>query len=202
MSLLWSVRLRSTEVGSGTFACPRCGLDRPYVRKESRRVRRVLFLPPVPLSVLDEYIECVACQDGFDPTVLQVPTLENLRVELLAAVRESVVLLLDAGAGAASRAEALAMLSAYAGRPWPEEQLDRDREHAKTRRLTGRLQLLAPTLSDHGKQRLVTWAARVAAADGLLANQRAHVVECIADDLGMAPGQARDILLTLAGQPV
>lgn len=201
MSLLSSVRLRSTELGSGTFACPRCGLDRPYVQKESRHWKRVLFFPPVPMKALDEYVECVACQDGFDPSVLKVPTLQNLRVELLAAVREAVVLLLDDGAGAASRAEALAMVSAYAGRPWPEAQLDRDREQVKTRRLAGRLQLLAPGLSEHGKERLVTWAARVAAADGLLGNKRAHIVECIADDLGMTPGQARDILLSLTGQP-
>ena len=200
MSLLWSVRLRSTELGSGTFACPRCALDRPYVEKESRQWRRVLFLPPVPLAATDRYIECVACQDGFDPSVLDVPTMEHLRVELLAAVRETVVLLLDAGSGAASRAEALAMVSAYAGRPWPEAQLDRDRQHADPGRLASRLALLAPGLSEHGKERLVTWAARVAAADGLLGNRRANVVENVAADLGLASGRARDILLSLAGQ--
>lgn len=200
MSLLWSVRLRTTELGSGTFACPRCALDRPYMEKESRPWRRLMFLPPAPLAATDRYVECAACQDGFDPSVLQVPTMETLRVELLAAVREMVVLLLEAGSGAASRAEGLAMLSAYAGRPWPDTQLERDRQHADPRRLAGRLSRLAAGLSEHGKERLVTWAGRVAAADGLLGNRRATIVETVAADLGLAPGRARDILLTLAGQ--
>ena len=200
MGLLWHAGVRSDQVGAGVFYCPRCGTDRTYAQKLSRRWLRVLFLPAVPREELSQYVECASCRDGFDVDVLALPTLESLRLQLLRAVRETVVLLLEEGSTPVSRAEAVAMLTAFAERPWTHAELDADREQLDCSRLGNRLRLLATVLSPQGKERVVSWAARVATADGSLGSRRAATVESIGADLDMAGGTARRILLRLAGQ--
>ncbi|MEV7191187.1 TerB family tellurite resistance protein [Streptomyces sp. NPDC093510] len=89
-------------VGDGEFFCPACGGDRNYQRLTGRRRFVLLGLPVVPRGTRGPVVQCAACQDLFDPDVLDHPTTTRLSAMLRDAVHTIVVAVLSAG-GTGSR---------------------------------------------------------------------------------------------------
>jgi HEAT repeat protein len=54
----------------GVFECPRCGVERVYLRKQGKRYFTLFFIPLVPVEDVDEIVECQACRGRFRPVVL------------------------------------------------------------------------------------------------------------------------------------
>ena len=194
MILIWGLRVRAKQLSIGTFCCPSCGVDRQYAHKQARRWFTVFFIPVIPLNVLGDYVQCLTCQASFNETVLSLPTTESLQKNLLMAMREAVVTVLDPRPTTAEMAEALAVLSAFADVEWHEDDLIDDIANLDVTQLQGHLATLAEALNEHGKERIVAGCARIASTGGTIDRAGREKVLQIASDIGMTPAHARGVI--------
>ncbi len=70
MLILVGSRGREVEVGSGTFHCPVCDVQRPYKHRRVGRYFTLYFIPLFQIQKLAEYVECQACHHVFPLEVL------------------------------------------------------------------------------------------------------------------------------------
>ncbi|MFE9731835.1 TerB family tellurite resistance protein [Streptomyces sp. NPDC005863] len=170
-------------VGDGEFFCPACGGDRNYQRLTGRRRFVLLGLPVVPRGTRGPVVQCAACQDLFDPDVLDHPTTTRLSAMLREAVHTLVLAVLSTG-GTAARPTldtAVAALHGAGHDDCTEEQLvalvdalARDAGRATEPdcgpglaiELHEALGPLAPHLAPAGREALLLKGARIALADG------------------------------------
>ncbi|MFH8606283.1 TerB family tellurite resistance protein [Streptomyces sp. NPDC018029] len=173
-------------VGDGEFFCPACGGDRNYQRLTGRRRFVLLGLPVVPRGTRGPVIQCAACQDLFDPDVLDHPTTTRLSAMLRDAVHAIVVAVLSTG-GTGSRAvieTAVCALSGAGHEDCSEERLVALVDTLATEagptgdsdcgpglpglaiELHEALGPLAPHLAPAGREALLLQGARIALADG------------------------------------
>ena len=81
--IIWGTKGRETEIGQGTFYCPRCDAQKPYIHKEVSRYFTLFFIPVFKTKKLGEYLQCGGCQTTFKPEVLQIePLSEGQRILL------------------------------------------------------------------------------------------------------------------------
>jgi hypothetical protein len=194
MILIWGWRALHKVLGRGEFACPACSVDTPYTHKQARRWFTLFFIPVIPLQVLGEYVECDRCKRAFDVAILTSPTNSALGDQLLAAVREALVLVLGPQPSATARMGAIAMVSEFAGRPWGEAELDHDLATLDGTHLSARLLALATVLSEQGKERLVGGFATVAATGGVIEPAARSAIERIAAEIGMTSAHTRGVI--------
>lgn len=173
-------------VGDGEFFCPACGGDRNYQRLTGRRRFVLLGLPVVPRGSAGPVIRCAACQDLFDPDVLDHPTTTRLSAMLRDAVHTVVLAVLSTG-GAASRTTLETAVGTLRGAGFDDCTRDQlgalvDALAADTGRATEpdcgpavpglaielheALGPLAPHLAPAGREALLLQGARIALADG------------------------------------
>ncbi|MFF1376730.1 TerB family tellurite resistance protein [Streptomyces sp. NPDC058308] len=170
-------------VGDGEFFCPACGGDRNYQRLTGRRRFVLLGLPVVPRGSRGPVIQCAACQDLFDPDVLDHPTTTRLSAMLRDAVHTIVLTVLTTG-GTASRTTLDTAVAALHGAGYDdctEEQLvalvealatdagratEPDCAPGLAIELHEALGPLAPHLAPAGREALLLKGARIALADG------------------------------------
>lgn len=170
-------------VGDGEFFCPACGGDRNYQRLTGRRRFVLLGVPVVPRGTRGPVIQCAACQDLFDPDVLDHPTTTRLSAMLRDAVHTIVLAVLSTG-GTGSRPVLETAVCALQGAG--HEDCTEDRLVALVDALAmdaGRatepdcgpglaielheaLGPLAPHLAPAGRDALLLQGARIALADG------------------------------------
>lgn len=55
----------------GEFFCPGCNCRRTYQRKKVQRFFTLYFIPVIPLNVVQEFIQCQTCKQGYRPNVLE-----------------------------------------------------------------------------------------------------------------------------------
>ncbi|MEU5688673.1 TerB family tellurite resistance protein [Streptomyces venezuelae] len=170
-------------VGDGEFFCPACGGDRNYQRLTGRRRFVLLGVPVLPRGTRGPVIQCAACQDLFDPDVLDHPTTTRLSAMLRDAVHTIVLAVLSTG-GTGSRPVLETAVCALQGAG--HEDCTEDRLVALVDALAtdaGRaaepdcapglaielheaLGPLAPHLAPAGRDALLLQGARIALADG------------------------------------
>ncbi len=195
MNQVWGVKVRSRVVERTTFVCPRCGVDRDGSELVRQRWFTVLYVPLVPLAMLEPVIECGACGHQCDLGVLDIPTSDQLSRYLEDAMRRAVATVVRA-AGAddvATRTAAVAAMRS-AGHDYDDVTLNDD-----VRMLAGdgaalSLRRLVDELTPHGKQSFLHRMAAVAQADGSLsADERRALVE-IGVALGMPAPHINGVL--------
>jgi hypothetical protein len=76
--IIFGTRNTRRKVDSGTFACPACGVDRPFTRLRTRRFGHIFFIPLIPMGTPTEVVQCGVCRRYFRPDVLAAPTTERL----------------------------------------------------------------------------------------------------------------------------
>ncbi len=194
MLVIWGFRVRGRMVGSGTFFCPSCGGDRPYVHKQARRWFTLFFIPLIPLKEMGEYVECQTCRATFQPSVLQLPTTAGLQTMLVSTTREAIVWLLRTSETVAGTGTALEVLCETAGQPWPPAHLEADLAGLNVSPLADHLRQLATMLNAHGRERFLSNCVRVAAADGTVDDRERQVLESIAGSLGLSTAHARGVI--------
>jgi len=55
----------------GEFFCPGCNSRRTYQRKKVQRFFTLYFIPLIPLNIVQEFIQCQTCKQGYKPNVLE-----------------------------------------------------------------------------------------------------------------------------------
>jgi predicted RNA-binding Zn-ribbon protein involved in translation (DUF1610 family) len=86
MIIIFGTNSREVEVGSGTFVCPYCGVERSYVRKRVGTYFTLFFIPLFRIKDHGELVECQTCHRVYEPGVLSyrpTPPAEPTEIERL-----------------------------------------------------------------------------------------------------------------------
>lgn len=192
--LIWGWRTRSKTLAQGEFYCPSCGVDRHYHHKQARRWFTLFFIPLIPLKVLGEYVECQTCQQGYEMSVLGLPTSAALSEQMTSAAREAIAQLLRIDGGGSSHHRALAVLREISGQAWDDAMLEADIAGIGTDQLPVRLGQLGTVMNEHGKERFLGSLAAVGAGGGVITADTRSALDGIAAQLGMTQAHARGVI--------
>lgn len=195
--LIWGWKTRLKTLSEGVFYSPAAGQDAPYRLVEARKWFTLFFIPLIPLSVIGTFVECQLTKATYDPGILESPTTADFRVQLSAAVRESVaaVVLADGIVTEHERRLAIDVVRGYVPE-YDGAMLAADLERATDAPLDARLAFLANSLNEHGKEQVLTATATVMTADGVIDDRDRAAVESIGTSLGMSPAHVRGVIDT------
>lgn len=195
--LIWGTKVRRKTVGEGTFFSPAAGRDAPYRLIEARKWFTFFFIPLIPLGVLGTFVECGLTQATYDPAVLDNPTNEAFLEQLTAAIREVVAAVAVAGGVVTERERraAITVVRAYVSE-YDDSMLDADLARADHAPLTARLAYLAGAMAEQGREQVLTAAATVMAADGVVDDGDRALVASLGRQLSMSPAHIRGVIDT------
>lgn len=206
--IIWGTRGITSSLAKGFFNCPKCDQQRSYDHKKVRRFFTLYFIPLIPLENLGEYVECQFCKGTYKEEVLRYdPRAQEqaLREAFDYALQRSLVLVMLAdGSAQEVELQTLATLCrSHGGRSLapPELQSLIARATADVHPLAQQLGTLAEQLNTAGKERLLTAAVQMAAADGDLQPPELDILEAIARALGVSSAHLKGIVSENAGRP-
>ena len=86
--IIWGTRGRETEIGTGTFYCPKCDAQKPYTRKKVGSYFTLFFIPLFEIKKLGEYLQCAECNTTFKPEVLNIKAITSEQRQVLMVKRD------------------------------------------------------------------------------------------------------------------
>jgi hypothetical protein len=197
-------------IGRGVFHCERCGGDRPYRHRLSRRLTRVLGLSLASLGATGEHLRCTKCRTWYRVELLTVPTVEQMRVALLAGTKAAVLAMLREG-GADSpvaRRRAVEMIRSAGAPDYHDGRLLEDLSgsgncgpgsvmpggECTMPGLRPSLEAFAVQLEPRARGWFLAKVVEVGLADGSLSGAERAVAGTVARYLGMTPAQGRNVV--------
>ncbi len=127
MLLVFGVRYLYALVGTGTFHCPVCGVDRGYRQRGPRAWFHAFWIPLVPMRRGAEFVECDVCRSRFEPSVLGTPTATQFGELLSRGVRTAAAYLITAAeAGPGDLDRIVPLLQRSLGPGYTREVLEAD----------------------------------------------------------------------------
>lgn len=187
LEIVFGFKVLFKVLDRGTFACPNCGRQREFERREARKWFMLFFVPVVPMKTISRVIRCTTCGNDFRESVLAPSAVPQFLDLVQNAVRAVMVNVLRQG-GALNPAARYAavqeiVLSGAAG--YQDANLDQDLP-AVPQDLSTMLGSLTAQLPQSGREALVAGAARVALADGPLNPGEQAVLGAVGAALGMS----------------
>jgi hypothetical protein len=200
--IIWGWRTRLKGVGGGVFFSPAAGRDAPYRLVEARRWFTLFWIPVIPLKRLGTFVECGLTKATYELSVLEAPTTAEFQAQLDGALREVVAAVARADGTITDAERALAVhLLVTAVDGYNVESFDADAERIADAPLADRLTYLASALNEQGKERLLTTAARMLAADGAPDPRARSMVQSIGEQLVMSPAHVHGVIETVLRTP-
>jgi len=86
--IIWGTRGRETEIGTGTFYCPKCDDQKPFTRKKVGNYFTLFFIPLFEIKKLGEYLQCADCNTTFKPEVLNIKAITPEQRQVLMVKRD------------------------------------------------------------------------------------------------------------------
>jgi len=86
--IIWGTRGRETEIGTGTFYCPKCNDQKPFTRKKVGKYFTLFFIPLFEINKLGEYLLCTECNTTFKPEVLNIKAITPEQRQVLMVKRD------------------------------------------------------------------------------------------------------------------
>lgn len=86
--IIWGTRGRETEIGTGTFYCPKCDAQKPFTRKKVGSYFTLFFIPLFEIKKLGEYLQCAQCNTTFKPEVLNIKAITPEQRQVLMVQRD------------------------------------------------------------------------------------------------------------------
>jgi zinc-ribbon family/Tellurite resistance protein TerB len=200
MILIFGMRVRLKHVASGTFHCPRCGVDRQYELLEARRWFTVFFLPVIPMKVLGRVLKCTSCAGQFDEKVLLLPTAADLTTSIRNAMRAVVGAVVGAQDTPAAREAATEAMRSVGMVGYGDADLAWDMQTGADAGLSERLTDLTGSLDPHGRERFLADAVRIAMADGPLSPAEVAIVERVGTGLELSRATVTGVLMELGAR--
>lgn len=197
MILIWGFRFIGRRVGEGTFACPSCRVDRPYVRKLMRRWFTLFWIPLFPVGKPQgEQIVCGTCKHAYAPDVLSAPTTDQLSTQLQTAVRVAAVAMVSvSGESDPVRRRAAKLWVVEAGTvPYDDPELDADLAAIEPGHLAAWITPLGSSMSPLGREQFLRRA--VLLADVPPSPQQSALISAIGTHLDLTPAHVAGVVAT------
>lgn len=198
--LVFGLSVFFRTVGEGVFHCQTCGGDRGYRRRIGRRWLTLFFLPAIPLDRLGEVVECRACRTRYRPSVLRVPTVEQMSAALPAGMRAAAALVLRAGVESheAARRRAVEAVRGYGEEHYDDDALDGDLGMPPVF-LAEEIATAGAHLAVEAREWFLAQAVRVGLADGPLTDPERQTLHEVAAHLGMTQAHALGVIAMTEG---
>lgn len=200
-------RVSHRVVAQGTFHCERCGGDRPYRHRASRRWFAVLGIPLIPAGAAGEHLRCAICETCYRVELLAVPTTTQMLAALRDGTLAAVLAMLLAGesASAAAKRRAVETINAAGLPQYGADELATDLAGLRALSAPGELSdpgtclrrvlgTLAIQLEPYAKEWFLAGVVRIGLADGTLSAAERQVIREIAHCFGMTAAQAQDVI--------
>lgn len=200
MLLIFGFRSRASKVSDGTFFCPHCGADRPYVLQQFRRWFTLFFLPIFPIGKAEgQQVKCGTCATAFRPEVLNTPTSAALSETIVSAMRVAAVAMLAAGdpGDLMARRAAVTNIRATGAEGFDDQALSNDIGQIDGAQLPAYLAPLAQGLNDHGKELFVSKLVQIGAAGGPLTESEQGILDIVAAGLGLSRNHLLGIITSV-----
>lgn len=114
MILVGTLNLSRTRQ-TGRFYCPTCGSEQDYRLRARRPFLTVYFVPVVPIGAAEPFVECAACREKWDPSVLEMNRQKHQAVQedqfRQEALRSAVLVVIEDGIIRESEIKALRELA-------------------------------------------------------------------------------------------
>jgi hypothetical protein len=196
---LRGVAVRTKQVQSVEFVCPRCGVDRAGAIVEQQRWYCVLGIPAVPLAVLDPAVVCDTCDHRAGLGVLDVLTSTALTECLATAMRYAVASIVRAGIDDGNGIGPDVLDEVFdvmlgSGYLYDELVLAGDLTAVDETLVRRALEPLADELTPYGKQGFLHRMIAIAMADGHLNRNEQLALVNIGVGLGMAAPHINGVL--------
>jgi len=86
--IIWGTRGRETEIGTGTFYCPKCDAQKSFIRKKVGSYFTLFFIPLFEIKKLGECLQCAECNTTFKPEVLNIKAITPEQRQVLMVQRD------------------------------------------------------------------------------------------------------------------
>jgi hypothetical protein len=193
--IIWGLRVVYHTIAQGTFFCRKCGGDRRYRRRASRRFITVFFIPLIPLKTTGEHVQCTTCKTRYVTEVLRLPTAAKMQEALPAGMRALVAAMLRAGdpASQAARRKAIEAVAGAGAQGYDGAALDADIAQP-----AGAGRKAIATLRDQLQVPAREWylaeLIRIGMADAPLTGAERIAAESLAADLGLTLAQVIGVI--------
>ncbi|MCB1098621.1 MAG: TerB family tellurite resistance protein [Verrucomicrobiae bacterium] len=202
--IIFGTRGVTTSPESGSFHCPSCGLGSPFKWKRVRNFFTLYFIPLIPLNKIGEYIECQRCKGTYNTEILSYdPQKHALEIEAQyqTTMRQVMIsmLLADGTVDNAEIRELQAIFAEMTGRQLDDTSLRQEISQIQSQggNAIQSLTAVAGVLNDHGKEKVIEGAYRIAAADGTVAPEEQQLLGKIAEMLGLSAAHFKGLMATL-----
>jgi hypothetical protein len=200
MLLIWGWRSLLKVLGVGEFHCPNCGVDRAYSLVRPRRWFTFFFVPVIPLSWGETYVECQSCKAAYRETVLTMPTSRQFSYMLALAARALYAKIVSASyLHDESKIERAAVgLAPFVGAGYNEANVIADVEGFRGHALGEYLAPFAEQATTEAKEAVLGSAAWYAYSDGDCPPEVSEVLTEAGMILGLSAAHTSGIIGTAA----
>jgi hypothetical protein len=182
----------SRKSETGTFACPKCGGDRTWVRAVLRRWFTFFFIPFFPVGKpVAEAVQCTTCGTRYQPEVLTQPTTATMTAELQGAMRLAATAVVRAAGGGGS--DAVAAVRGMGMFDYDERTQAHDAEQLSLADLNEHLAYLATALTLPGREQFLTTLVGIARSGGNVDAAR-QTLDDIGRHLDLSPAHVAGVL--------
>jgi len=198
--IIWGWRGLTSTVKQQNFNCPRCNESRVGCVKQVRTWFTIYFIPLIPLSVEQPYLECSTCASIYEESLLtrdpqrdqQSRLVTMLRVMILSALADGFVDDLE-------RAEINKQFIALSGKPFDNQFLEQQIELAASSKndLNGFVKPFAEDLSSRGKALVVKLAFLIMSASTNFNQMHQKQLSQLPTTLGISDHQFKTLIKKL-----
>ena len=198
--IIWGWGGITSTADQGSFFCPECGRQE-YKLKRVRNFFKLYFIPIIPLSVLGEYVECQNCKSTFNDRILDWdPEADQARFEAEFSIATKRVMMKIALAdGHVDDSEVAAITTIFADLTGAHIDAGDIRAEIAamkddTESIEDYVSSLRGALNEHGKEKVLLAAVRVAMADGEFDRSEEKEIRKLGECLEMSGAHVRGVL--------
>jgi hypothetical protein len=184
----------------GEFHCPQCNTQRPYKLKKLQRFFHLYFIPIIPLTELQRWVECRLCKSKYRTEVLKLKAEQEARQKLLDDGYRAVLAHFGKMSGRSDEAFVERLERCFTdltGRLLTPEQLRKDLAGGPGD-ISYTASELRGFLTEQGREIAVRGAVIAATADGTLTDAKKAAVADFARILGMSDAHLLGVMASAA----
>ena len=200
MLLIWGFRSLLKVMGVGEFHCPRCQADTSYQLVRPRRWFTFFFIPVIPLSWGEAFVQCGRCKGGYREEILKSPTNKQFGFMLGLAARAMYARTVATGYSHSEHMieRAVSQVQPFVDPGYNEANLIADVEAFAAQPLSIYLNPLADNMALQGKESLLSGLVEYVHATGTPMPEVEAVVQEAANGLGITAAHLAGVVATVA----
>ena len=198
--IIWGWRGLTSTISQHDFHCPHCNGSRTCCVKQIRTWFTIYFIPLIPLSIQQRYLECISCGSTYDEALLTHDPQRDQQLRLLTMLRIMIMsALADGFLDDLERAEINKQFTSLSGEPFDYQLFEQQVELAASsdNDLNGFVSSFAHDLSAQGKALVVKLAFLIMSASTNFNQMHQKQLSLLPATLGITEQQFKTLIKKL-----